>query len=154
MAKRIKRDFKADTIVENKKAGYEYFLEQRYEAGLILEGWEVKSLREKRAHIKDSHIRIKQGEAWLLGAHISPLQTASTHINPDPVRTRKLLLKKEELNKLIGKVEQKGYSIVPLRLYWKKGLAKLEIALAKGKKLYDKRAAIKEREWKRTKPRV
>jgi SsrA-binding protein len=142
------------TIALNKKARYDYHIEDQYEAGLVLEGWEVKSLRAGRAQIGESYVYIKDGEAWLFGAHISPLNTASTHVNPDPVRTRKLLLQREELNKLIGAVERKGYTLIPLNLHWKRGNAKIEIGLAKGKKVHDKRATEKDREWHREKGRL
>ncbi len=142
------------TIALNKKAGHDYFIEDRYEAGLALQGWEVKSLREGRVQIKESYVTIKNGEAFLFGAHIVPLTTASTHIHPDPIRTRKLLLHRSELNKLIGLVERKGYTLVPTAMYWKKGMAKLEIGLAKGKKQHDKRASDKDRDWQREKARM
>ncbi|KPK10386.1 MAG: SsrA-binding protein [Acidithiobacillales bacterium SG8_45] len=134
------------TIAQNKKAFHDYFIEERFEAGIALEGWEVKSLRDGRAQLKESYVIIRNGEVFLFGAHISPLTTASTHINPDPTRTRKLLLHNEEISKLIGAVERKGYTLVPLSLYWKRGKAKLEIGLAKGKAKADKRATIKDRE--------
>jgi SsrA-binding protein len=143
-----------NTIVLNKKARHDYFIEEKFEAGLALEGWEVKSLRDHRVQIRDSHVIIKNGEAWLLGALITPLPTASTHINPDPTRTRKLLLHKQEVNKLIGAVERKGYTLVPLAMYWKRGRAKVEIGLGKGKAKHDKRADIKERDWQRQKQRI
>jgi SsrA-binding protein len=142
------------TIALNKKARHEYFIEESFEAGLVLEGWEVKSMRAGRVQLSESYVLIKGGEAWLFGAHISPLTTASTHINPDPMRTRKLLLHKEELNKLIGQVERKGYTLTPLALYFKRGRAKLEIGLAKGKKEHDKRAVLKDRDWQREKERT
>ena len=142
------------TIALNKKAGHDFFIEERYEAGIALQGWEVKSLREGRIQIKESYITIKDGEAFLFGAHIVPLSTASTHIHPDPTRTRKLLLHRSELNKLIGQVERKGYTLVPTAMYWKKGMAKLEIGLAKGKKQHDKRANEKDRDWQREKERL
>lgn len=148
---------KSDTsnlIATNKKARHDYFIEDHFEAGLVLEGWEVKSLRAGRANLTESYVIIKNGEAWLLGATISPLPTASTHIHPDPTRTRKLLLHREELDKLIGAVERKGYTLVAPNLYWKKGRAKLDIALALGKKQHDKRATDKEREWRREKDRL
>ena len=144
----------SSTIALNRKARHDYFIETRYEAGLVLEGWEVKSLRAGRVQLNESYCLIKEGEAWLFGAHISPLNTASTHIHPDSLRTRKLLLHAEELRRLIGAVERKGYTLVPLALYWKQGRAKLEIALAKGKHKYDKRAAEKEKEWARQKERL
>ncbi|MCK4608324.1 MAG: SsrA-binding protein SmpB [Gammaproteobacteria bacterium] len=140
-------------IAENRKARHDYNIEERLEAGLVLEGWEVKSLRAGRAQITDSHVIIKRGEAWLVGSHISPLITASTHINPDPTRTRKLLLHHRELNKLIGAIQRKGYTIIPLNLHWSRGVAKIEIAYAKGKKQYDKRETEKRRDWERTKQR-
>jgi SsrA-binding protein len=142
------------TIVLNKKSRHDYTLEERFEAGLVLEGWEVKSLRAGRVQLRDGYVLVKDGEAWLLGAVITPLPTASTHIQPDPQRTRKLLLHRSELNKLIGAVERKGYALIPTAMYWKKGRAKLEIALAKGKQAHDKRAAIKERDWQRDKQRI
>ena len=142
------------TIALNKKATHDYFIEQRFEAGIALEGWEVKSLRAGRINIKESYVVVKDSEAWLLGCLITPLPTASTHIRPDPTRTRKLLLHREELNRLIGMVERKGYTLVPTAMYWKRGRAKLEIGLAKGKKLHDKRATEKDRDWQREKERL
>ncbi len=142
------------TIARNKKARHEYFVEETFEAGLMLQGWEVKSLRAGRAQLTESYVHIRNGEAWLLGAHISPLTTASTHIHPEPTRTRKLLLHRQQLDRLIGAVERKGYTLVPLNLHWSKGKAKLEIGLAKGKKQHDKRATQKERDWKRQKARI
>jgi len=143
-----------NTIAVNKKARHDYFIENDYEAGLALEGWEVKSLRAGKVQLRDSHIIIKNAEAWLLGAHISPLPTASTHIHPDPTRTRKLLLHRGELSSLIGAVERKGYTIVPLSMYWIRGRAKIKIGLAKGKQKQDKRASEKERDWNREKQRL
>jgi len=142
------------TIALNKKAAHEYFIEQRLEAGMVLEGWEVKSIRSGKVQISDSHILIKRQEAWLIGAQIQPLSTASTHIQPDPVRTRKLLLNRTELKKLIGSIEREGYTVIPLAMYWKNNRVKCEIALAKGKKLHDKRETIKAREWSREKSRL
>ncbi len=142
------------TIAQNRQATHEYFIEERLEAGLVLLGWEIKSLRALRAQLKESYVILKKGEAWLLGAHFSPLSSASTHIVPDPLRTRKLLLHKRELSRLIGSVERKGYTLIPLSLYWKKGRAKLEIGLAKGKQLHDKRASEKDKDWQREKQRV
>lgn len=142
------------TIALNRKAGFDYFIEDQYEAGLVLEGWEVKSLRAGKINLSDSHVIIKYGEAFLLGAQIQPLPTASTHFIPDPVRTRKLLMNKKELNHLIGSVERQGYTIVPLSLYWKKNKIKIKIALAKGKKGHDKRDTIKDREWQRDRSRI
>lgn len=152
MAKKPKTP--SNTISLNKKASFDYFLQERFEAGLILEGWEVKSLRAGRVQLRDTYVLLKEGEAWLLGALITPLPTASTHINPDPQRTRKLLLHRSELNKLIGAVERKGQALIPTAMYWKKGRAKLELALAKGKKEFDKRDTEKERDWQREKERL
>ena len=156
MAKKQKKKKTAagSTIALNKKARHDYFIEERLEAGIALQGWEVKSLREGRVQIADGHVIIKNGEAFLLGALITPLLSASTHVHPDPTRTRKLLLHRHELSKLIGAVERKGYTLVPLALYWKHGLAKLEIGLAKGKQKHDKRATEREREWNRDKQRI
>ncbi len=142
------------TIVDNKKAFHEYFIEERYEAGLMLEGWEVKAIRAGRSNLKESYVVLKQEEVWLIGCHISPLPTASTHINPDPVRSRKLLLHAHEIRKLIGKVQQAGYTLMPLNLHFSKGRVKIEIGLAKGKKLHDKRAVQKDRDWQREKSRL
>jgi SsrA-binding protein len=142
------------TIALNKRARFDYFIEERFEAGLVLQGWEVKSLRASKAQITESYVVVKNSEAWLLGAHVTPLNTASTHVHPDPTRTRKLLLNRAELDRLVGAVERKGYTLVPLALYWKQGRAKLEIGLAKGKKAHDKRATEKERDWKRQKDRM
>jgi SsrA-binding protein len=141
-------------IALNKKARHDYFIEERYEAGLALQGWEVKSLRAGRVQLVDSYVIIKNDEAWLLGALITPLQTASTHIHPDAQRTRKLLLHREELNGLIGAVDRKGYTLVALAMYWKNGRAKVEIGLAKGKQAHDKRDAERDREWEREKGRI
>ncbi|MDP1526301.1 MAG: SsrA-binding protein SmpB [Rhodocyclaceae bacterium] len=142
------------SIAENKKAFHDYFVEERYEAGLVLEGWEVKSIRAGRVQIKEAYVIVKDGEVWLLGCHISPLTTASTHIKPDPVRTRKLLLHEREIAKLIGKVERSGYALVPLNLHFTKGRVKLEVGLAKGKKQFDKRESEKQKDWVREKARV
>jgi len=142
------------SISNNRKALHDYTIEDRFEAGLVLEGWEVKAIREGRAQLKDSYVRIKNNEIWLFGCHISPLISTSTHINADPDRIKKLLLNKKEINRLIGKVEQKGYTIVALNLHYKKGNVKTEIALAKGKKQYDKRVSEKEKEAKREKDQV
>jgi SsrA-binding protein len=142
------------TIALNKKAGHDYFIEERIEAGIVLEGWEVKSLRAGRLQLKESYVRILQGEAFLVGAHISALPTASTHVQPDPVRARKLLLQRGEINKLIGLTERSGYTLVPTAMYWKRGKAKLEIGLARGKKQYDKRESEKDRDWEREKERL
>ncbi|HKK14126.1 MAG TPA: SsrA-binding protein SmpB [Gammaproteobacteria bacterium] len=142
------------TIALNRQARHDFFIEERYEAGLALEGWEVKGLRAGRINLKESYVVIKDAEAFLLGCHITPLPAASTHIQPDPTRTRKLLLNRHELSRLIGAVERKGYTLVPLAMYWKRGRAKLEIGLAKGKKAHDKRATEKERDWQRQKQRL
>jgi len=141
-------------IVKNKKARFDFFIESSLEAGISLQGWEVKSLRAGRAQLTESYVIVKNNEAWLLGAHISPLSSASTHIQADPTRTRKLLLHRKELDRLIGSIERQGYTIVPLSMYWHHGIAKLEIGLAKGKKQHDKRATIKERDWQREKQRM
>ena len=143
-----------NTIAVNKKARHDYFIEDTLEAGLALQGWEVKSLRAKSIQLKESYILLKDGEAWLFGAHISPLPTASTHIDPDPTRSRKLLLHRREIDRLIGAVERKGYTLVALKLYWKKGRAKVEIGVAKGKQLHDKRTTQKDRDWAREKARI
>ena len=142
------------SIVENKKAFHDYFIEQRFEAGIALEGWEVKAIRAGRAQLKEGYVIVSNSELFLLGAHISPLPTASTHVQPDPVRTRKLLLHAEEISRLIGSVERAGYTLVPLNLHYSKGRVKLEIGLAKGKKQHDKRATEKDREWEREQQRV
>ena len=142
------------SIADNKKAFHDYFIEERYEAGIALEGWEVKAIRAARAQIKEAYIVLRGGEVYVIGMHVSALPTASTHIKPDPTRTRKLLLHAAEINKLIGKVERAGYTLVPLDLHYKKGRIKLEIGLAKGKKQHDKRETEKEREWVREKARL
>lgn len=154
MPNKKKSEHAGSTIALNKKAGHDYFIEQRYEAGLALEGWEVKSLRSGRVQLKESYVKVLHGEAFLLGAHVSALPTASTHVKPDPLRTRKLLLKRSELNRLIGLTERAGYTLVPTAMYWKRGRAKLEIGLAKGKKLHDKRETAKDRDWQREKERL
>ncbi len=138
----------------NKKARHDYFIEERYEAGLALQGWEVKSLRAGKVQIVESYIMLKNDEAFLFGALITPLPTVSTHVNADPTRTRKLLMHREEINKLIGAVERKGYALVPTAMYWKNGKVKLEIGVAKGKKEHDKRQSIKARDWERQKARI
>ena len=142
------------SIVENRKAFHDYFIEERFEAGIALEGWEAKAIRAGRANLKEAYVIVKNGELMLIGAHISPLTTASTHVRPDPTRTRRLLLHREEINRLIGKVERAGYTLTPLDLHYSKGRVKLAIGLAKGKKQHDKRAAIKEREWNREQQRL
>lgn len=133
-------------IADNRKAWHDYFIEDKYEAGIVLEGWEVKSLRAGRAQLKESYVIVENGEIFLIGAHLSPLPSASTHVQPNPTRMRKLLLHREEISKLIGAVERKGYTLVPLTLFWKRGKAKIEIGLAKGKQAHDKRESIKRRE--------
>ncbi|SMN00830.1 tmRNA-binding protein SmpB [uncultured Candidatus Thioglobus sp.] len=153
MAKKNKKT-SSNTIVVNKKARHDYFIEQTFEAGLCLEGWEVKSLRDNKVHIKESYIILKNNEMFLFGSHISALKNASTHVNPDPIRTRKLLLNRIEINRLRDKINQKGATVVPLKLYWARGRVKLEIGVAKGKKQHDKRQDIKEKDWKRDKQRA
>jgi SsrA-binding protein len=142
------------SIIDNKKAFFDYFIEERYEAGMVLEGWEVKAIRAGRAQLKEAYVIIRSAEIYLFGCHISPLATASTHIKPDPVRTRKLLLKAEEIKRLIGKVERAGYTLVPLNLHYQQGRIKCEVGLAKGKKQYDKRETEKQRDWEREKSRL
>ena len=141
-------------IAVNKKARHNYFIEDTIEAGLVLEGWETKSLRAGRAQLTESYVTLRNGEAWLVGAHLAPLHTASSHVKADPTRSRKLLLHRLQLDRLIGAVERKGYTLVPLDLHWHKGRAKLEFGLAKGKKQHDKRAASKDRDWQRQKARI
>ncbi|MDR1530425.1 MAG: SsrA-binding protein SmpB [Burkholderiales bacterium] len=142
------------TIVDNRKAFHDYFIEERFEAGLILTGWEVKAIRDGRAQLKEAYVVVKGGELWLIGAHITPLMTASTHVRCDPTRTRKLLMHTKEIRRLIGSVERAGYTLIPLNLHYQRGRIKLEIGLAKGKKQHDKRQTIKEREWNREKQRI
>jgi SsrA-binding protein len=142
------------SIVQNKKAFHDYFIEQRFEAGIALEGWEVKAIRAGRAQLKEAYVIVGNAELHLIGCHISPLPTASTHITPDPTRTRKLLLHAAEISKLIGSVERSGYTLVPLDLHYSRGRVKLEIGLAKGKRQHDKRAAEKDREWRREQQRL
>ncbi len=139
----------AARIAENKKAAFNYFFEERFEAGMVLEGWEVKALREGKVQLTDGYVVVRQGELFLIGCLINPLRTASTHVNPEAARTRKLLMKKDEIRRLIGKVEQKGYTLVPINLHWKGGRVKCEVALAKGKAEHDKRDTIRDREGKR-----
>jgi SsrA-binding protein len=141
-------------IAENRRARYEYFIEERLEAGLALEGWEVKALRAGRAQLAEAYVYVRNGEAFMTGAHVAPLKTASTHKVADPVRTRKLLLNRNELDHLVGAVERRGYTLVPLELYWKNGRAKLQVGLAKGKQQHDKRATEKDRDWTRQKARL
>ncbi len=143
-----------NVIAVNRRARHDYFIEDTLEAGLVLEGWEVKSLRAGNAQLQEGYVTIRNGEAWLIGAHFSPLKTVSTHIKPDPTRSRKLLLHRGELDRLIGAVDRKGYALVPLDLHWHKGRAKLAIGLARGKKQHDKRAADKDRDWQRQKARI
>jgi SsrA-binding protein len=148
MATKKKQD-PSTRIADNKKAAFNYFFEERFEAGMVLEGWEVKSLREGKVQLTDGYVVIRDGELFVIGCQINPLRSASTHIHPDAVRTKKLLLHKEQIRRLIGKVDQKGYTLVPLNLHWKAGKVKCEIALAKGKAEHDKRETIKDREGKR-----
>ena len=152
--KKSKSGASSSTIALNKKARHDYTLTDRIEAGIALEGWEVKSLRANNVQMADSYILLKGNEAFLFGCLITPLPTASTHIKPDPRRTRKLLLHRSEIDRLIGAVDRKGFSLIPTAMYWKRGRAKLEIALAKGKKEHDKRSDLKERDWKRDKQRI
>lgn len=142
------------SIAQNKKAFFDYFIEERYEAGIVLEGWEVKAIRAGRVQLKEAYVLVRQGQIHLIGCHISALPAASTHVQPDPIRTRKLLLHAEEIAKLIGKTERAGYTLVPLNLHYVKGRVKLEIGLAKGKKQHDKRETEKERDWQREKQRL
>ncbi len=142
------------SIVQNKKAFHDYFIEERFEAGIALEGWEVKAIRSGHVQLKEAYVIVKGAELYLIGAHMTPLAAASTHVNPDPVRTRKLLLHAEEIRKLIGKVERAGYTLVPLDLHYTRGRVKLEMGLAKGKKQHDKREAEKEKDWKREQQRL
>ncbi len=141
-------------IADNRKARHDYFIEDTFEAGIALQGWEVKSIRAGRVQLKESYILVKNGELFLFGAHISPLSTTSTHYRAEPLRNRKLLLHRKEISGLIGSAERKGYALIPLKLYWKAGRVKLEIALGKGKKLFDKRETIKQREWEREHQRI
>ena len=142
------------SIIQNKKAFYDYSIEDKYEAGIVLEGWEVKAIRDGRASIKEAYVIVKQGEIFLLGCHITPMGNASSHINPENIRTRKLLLNNGEIVKLIGKVERSGFTLVPLDMHYKGGYIKCQIGLAKGKKQYDKRASEKEKDWNREKNRI
>lgn len=153
MAKSAKRDGDA-LIAENRRARHEYFVEERYEAGLSLAGWEVKSMRAGRAQLAEAYVVVRSGEVFLVGAHITPLNSASTHVITDPTRARKLLLNRAEIDRLVGAVERSGYTLVPLELYWKGSRAKLQIGLAKGKKQHDKRASEKDRDWERDKSRL
>ncbi len=154
MGKKKQKSPGTNTIAVNRKARFEYFIEDTLEAGLVLEGWEVKSLRAGKVNLSDSYVLLKDGEAWLLGCLITPLPTVSTHFRPDPTRTRKLLLHKKELSRLFGLVAQKGMALIALKLYWKNNRVKLEVGIAKGKRKHDKRASEKEREWTREKARL
>ena len=142
------------TIAVNKRARFEYFIEERFEAGIALQGWEVKSLREGRVQFADSYVLLKDNEAFLFGCQINPLPTVSTHISADPTRTRKLLLHRRQIDTLIGAVERKGYTVIPTAMYWSKGKVKVEIGMARGKKQHDKRKVVKERDWEREKSRI
>ncbi|MCX7960435.1 MAG: SsrA-binding protein SmpB [Burkholderiales bacterium] len=141
-------------IVENRKALHDYFVEERYEAGLVLEGWEVKAIRAGRVQLRDAYVVPRDGELWLIGAHVSPLAAASTHVRADPRRSRKLLMKAEEIRRLVGRIEQRGYTLVPLDLHFARGRIKARIALARGKLKHDKRASEREREWQRQRQRL
>ena len=154
MARKQGKQHSERTIAQNRKARFDFFIEEDFEAGLELQGWEVKSLRAGKAQLTESYVVLRDNQAWLLGAHITPLLSASTHIEPDPTRTRRLLLHRNEIDRLTGLVERRGYTLVPLELYWKNGRAKLAIGLAKGKKQHDKRAAEKERDWQIERARV
>ena len=142
------------SIIQNKKAFHDYFIEDKYEAGIVLEGWEVKAIRDNRVNIKEAYVIIQKGEIFLLGCHITPMGNASTHINPDNIRTRKLLLNNNEIIKLIGKVERSGFTLVPIDMHFSKGRIKCEIGLAKGKKQYDKRQSEKDKDWNREKKQI
>ena len=152
MAKPVKQ--LRPSIARNKKAGFNYFIEERFEAGLALQGWEVKSLRAGKAQLSEAYVTLKDGEIWLFGSHVTPLSSASTHVDADPARTRKLLMHRREIDRLTGLVERRGFTLVPLELYWKQGRAKLTVGLAKGKRKQDKRAAEKDRDWARDKARL
>lgn len=154
MGKKKTKKPAGNVIAVNRRARHDYFIEDRFEAGLALEGWEVKSLRAGNAQLAEGYVNLKQGEAWLVGAHFAPLKTTSTHIKAEPTRPRKLLLHRNELDRLTGAVERKGYALIPLDLHWHKGRAKLEIGLGKGKKQHDKRADRKDQDWKRQKERI
>ncbi len=154
MSNKKSKNSSGNVIAVNRKARHNYFIENTFEAGLALEGWEVKSMRDGRAQLAEAYVNLRKGEAWLVGAHFAPLSTASTHIKTDPTRARKLLLHRHELDRLTGAVERKGYALVPLKLHWYKGRAKLDVGLAKGKKQHDKRAAGKDRDWQRQKERI
>jgi len=154
MSKKKTKKPSGNVIAVNRKARHDYFIEDSFEAGLSLEGWEVKSMREGRAQITEAYVNLQKGEAFLVGAHFSPLKTTSTHIKPDPTRSRKLLLHRGELDRLTGAVDRKGYTLIPLNLHWHKGRAKLDVGLGKGKKQHDKRADKKDQDWQRQKARI
>ena len=154
MAKKPKKQSNDNTIARNRKARFDYSIESNFEAGLVLEGWEVKSLRNGNLQLKETYVMVKNGEIWLTGAHISPLNSASTHIKPNPTRNRKLLAHRNEIDRLVGMVERKGMTLIALAAYWSRGRAKLKLGIAKGKKAHDKRASIKDRDWKRDKARI
>ena len=154
MGKKKTKKTTGNVIAVNRRARHDYFIESNFEAGLALEGWEVKSLRAGNAQLTEAYVNLRNGEAWLVGAHFAPLKTASTHIQADPARARKLLLHRYELDRLAGAVERKGYTLIPLELHWHKGRAKLDIGLGKGKKQHDKRADRKDRDWQRQKERI
>lgn len=154
MAGKSNRKLGENQIAQNRRARHDYFIEETLEAGVALEGWEVKALRDGRGQITEGYVHLKDGEAWLIGAHIAPLTSTSTHVRADPTRTRKLLLHRNELDRLVGAVERKGYALVPLDLHWRRGNVKLAIGLAKGKKQHDKRQTKKEQDWQRQKARI
>ena len=154
MSKQKQKKTDTNVIAVNRKARHDYFIDDTFEAGLVLEGWEGKSLRAGNAQLKESYVYLRNGEAWLIGAHLSPLTTTSSHVKADPTRSRKLLLHRQELDRLIGAVERKGMALVPLDLHWHKGRAKLTVGMARGKKQYDKRADKKDRDWQRQKARI
>ncbi len=154
VSKKSKSKLGERQIAVNRRARHDYHIEDRFEAGIVLDGWEVKALREGRAQVAEAYVYLKNGEAWLQGAHITPLQAASTHVVAKPARTRKLLLHRRELSRLIGATERQGYTLIPLDLHWTRGRAKLELGLAKGKKQHDKRSDIKSRDWDRQKARI
>jgi SsrA-binding protein len=154
MAKSTKHKTSDNTIAKNRVARHDYFIEDEIETGIVLEGWEVKSLREKNLQLKETYVMVKNGEMWIIGAHISPLNTVSTHIKPNPTRTRKLLAHRSEIDRLMGMVDRKGFTLIALSAYWSQGKAKIKIGLAKGKKAHDKRASEKDADWKRDKARI
>lgn len=149
-----KRKTPDNTIAINRIARHNYFIEDEIEVGMVLEGWEVKSLRSGNLQIKESYVTVKNGEIWLIGAHISPINSVSTHVKPDPTRTRKLLAHRGEIDRLVGMVERKGYALVAMAAYWSRGRAKMKLGIAKGKKAHDKRATVKDRDWKRDQARI